>query len=325
MAYQHLYLYGNDGKLIRALTPGEFMVVGATTEAAVRAVDEHARRVYFTANLPSPVERQLYWVSLDRPARPLRVTAGAGTHDITMSMNARVFVDRFSNVDTPPNVTLRRANGEPLTELVPNKLDAAHPYAPFVDEHVEAEFGTLAAADGQLMYYELLKPRVLEPGKRYPVLVDVYGGPGVQRVTNAWGNLFHQYLAQHGYVVFTLDNRGSGFRGTKFETALGQRDGRNPGAGPGAGRGIPAQPAVRGRQAHRHLRLELRRLHDTHVPDAGARRLRGRRRRRARDRLDAVRHALHRALSIYSAGRPARIRGEQRAQLRGASCGARCC
>ena len=117
----------------------------------------------------------------------------------------------------------RQVVGEALTEMVPNKLDATHPYAPYLDEHVEASFGTLAAADGQLMYYKLLKPRVLEPGKRYRVLVEVYGGPGVQRVTNAWGNLFHQYLVQHGYVVFTLDNRGTGFRGTRFETALGQR------------------------------------------------------------------------------------------------------
>lgn len=221
--FQHLYLYGNDGRLIRPLTPGNFMVVGTPGESALRAVDERARRVYFTANLPSPVERQLYWVSLDKPAKPLRVTAGAGTHATTMSMDARVFVDTFSSTETPPNVTLRRADGELLTELVPNKLDATHPYAPFVDQHVQAEIGTLAAADGQLMYYKLLRPRVLESGRHYPVLVDVYGGPGVQRVTNSWDNLFHQYLVQHGYVVFALDGRGSGFRGVRFETLLGQR------------------------------------------------------------------------------------------------------
>ena len=86
-----------------------------------------------------------------------------------------------------------------------------------------AEFGTIAAADGQLLQYKILKPRNVAPGTRLPVLIDVYGGPGVQRVQNTWGNLFHQYLAQHGYVVFALDNRGSGLRGTKFETALGLR------------------------------------------------------------------------------------------------------
>ncbi len=227
--FQQLYLYGNDGALVRKLTPGDYMVTGVSPEGAVRAVDEHpgARRVYFTANLPSPLERQLFWVSLDKPGQPQQITRDAGTHGITMSQNGSVFVDTFSNIDTPPQVTLRNAKGEVVTVMVPNVLNDAHPYGPFLDEHVHAEFGTLAAADGQPLYYKLLKPRRLEPGKRYPVLVDVYGGPGVQRVANAWGNLFHQYLVQHGYVVFMLDNRGTGFRGTMFETTvLGPRGGR---------------------------------------------------------------------------------------------------
>ena len=240
--YQHLYLYANDGTLIRQLTQGEFMVVGVTTDHAVRAVDERARRVYFTANLPSPVERQLFWVSLDAPAAPRQVTVSAGTHGIAMSMDGRVFVDTFSNANTPPRVTLRRANGAVLTVLVANELNATHPYVGFADEHVSPEFGTLAAADGQTLQYKLLKPRVLEAGKRYPVLVDVYGGPGVQRVSNAWGNLFHQYLVQHGYVVFVLDNRGSGMRGVKFETTLGKRMG-----------GVEVQDQVKGAEFLRTL------------------------------------------------------------------------
>jgi dipeptidyl-peptidase-4 len=237
--FQHLYLYGNDGTLVRQLTRGEFVVEGVVAEAAVRAVDERARRVYFAAGLPSPLERQLFWVSLDKPGTPKRVTRGAGTHDIIMSLDARVFVDKYSSVDVPPNVTLRNAAGAALTVLVPNKLDATHPYGPYADQHVPVEFGTLDAADGQSLYYRMVKPRHLEPGKRYPVLLDVYGGPARQRVVNAWGNLFHQYLAQHGYVVFTLDNRGSGQRGTKFETAI---------LGPSGGRlgGVEVQDQVRG-------------------------------------------------------------------------------
>lgn len=218
--FQHLYLYANDGTLIRQITSGDFMVLGAAPEPAIRAVDERARRVYFTSNQPSPIERQLYWVSLDKPGKPERVTQGAGWHNVTMSKGARVFVDAFSNATTPRTVTLRDQRGAPLAVLQANELDASHPYAPYAAEHVAPEFGTLAAADGQLMQYMLVKPRTLIPGMRYPVLVDVYGGPGVQRVTNSWGNLFHQYLAQHGYIVFALDNRGSGLRGTKFETAL---------------------------------------------------------------------------------------------------------
>ncbi len=223
--YQHLYLYGNDGTLVRQLTSGEFMVVGEPPEPAIRSVDERARRVCFVANLASPVQRQLYWVSLDKPEAPRAVSHGEGWHSIAMSDDSSVYVDTFSNSVTPKNVSLRTASGKLLTELLPNKLDASHAYTPYSSEHVAAEFGTIAAADGQQLQYKLLKPRNLVPGKKYPVLVDVYGGPGVQRVANNWSNLFHQYLVQHGYVVFALDNRGSGLRGTKFETALGLRMG----------------------------------------------------------------------------------------------------
>ena len=223
--FQHLYLYRNDGKLIRPLTSGEFMVVAESPESAIRAVDERARRVYFMANLPSPLERQLLWVSLDQPSELRRVTTGAGWHSVNMSQNASVFVDTFSDANTPRSVTLRDAKGGKLASMLPNQLDAAHPYARYLDEHVQPEFGSIAAADGQAMFYKLLKPRTLEPGKRYPVLVEVYGGPGVQRVANAWGSLFHQYLVQHGYIVFQLDNRGSGLRGERFEASLGLRMG----------------------------------------------------------------------------------------------------
>ncbi len=223
--FQHLYLYTQDGALVRQLTSGEYMVTGESPEAAIRAVDERTRRVFFTANLESPIERQLYWVSLDSPAAPRRVTTGDGWHGIGMAMDASVFVDSHSSVDAPKSVWLRKASGAPLTALLANKLDAAHPYAPYRDEHVRAEFGSIAAKDGQRLHYKLLKPRNLERGQRYPVLIDVYGGPGVQRVANTWGSLFHQYLAQNGYVVFAIDNRGSGMRGTRFETSLGLRMG----------------------------------------------------------------------------------------------------
>ncbi len=246
--YQHLYLYENDGKLVGRITGGEYMVVGDRSEAAIRAVDERAGRVYFMANLPSPVERQLYWAPLrgagkdEGKSAPHRVTSGAGWHTVTMSGDARVFVDTYSNVDTPMSVTLRRSNGAPITALLPNALDSSHPYAPYLDAHVSAEFGTLKAADGQLLQYKILKPRSLTPGVKLPVLIDVYGGPGVQRVMNSWGNLFHQYLVQHGYVVFALDNRGSGMRGTKFETALGSRMG-----------GVEVEDQVRGVEFLRSL------------------------------------------------------------------------
>jgi len=219
---RHLYLYGNDGKLIRALTEGNWDVV-AEGERAIRGVDERAGRVYFMANKESPIERQLYYTPLNEGTRELnRVTQSSGWHAVTMSKDAKVFLDTFSTPDQPPSLTLRAASGESLTVLIANEVKGEHPYAPYLAEHASPEFGTLKARDGQTLHYQLLKPRTLQPGKRYPVIVEVYGGPGVQRVRRGWNNdgLFRQYLVQHGYVVFMLDNRGGGFRGVQFETAL---------------------------------------------------------------------------------------------------------
>jgi dipeptidyl-peptidase-4 len=226
--HTHLYLYDSDGKLVRPLTQGDWEVVGEGGDRAIRGVDERSGQVFFMSNAETPLERQLYWVSLREPgAQPTRVTQGAGWHGVTMSRDARVFLDTFSTPDHPPSVTLRAASGTALNVLVANDLKADHPYTPFLAEHVPTEFGTLLASDGQTLHYQIQKPKHLVPGKRYPVIVDVYGGPGVQHVRRSWGGyprsnegFFREYLVQHGYVVFMLDNRGSGFRGVRFETAL---------------------------------------------------------------------------------------------------------
>lgn len=226
--HTHLYLYDYDGKLLHPLTQGDWDVVGEGGDRAIRAVDERGDTVYFMSNAETPLERQLYSVSLRSPSKPRRITEDSGWHAVTMSRDARVFLDTFSTPDRPPSLVLRTAKGEPLAVLVANDVHSLdHPYNEFLSEHVPTEFGTLKARDGQTLYYQMLKPKTLEPGRRYPVIVDVYGGPGVQRVRRAWGGyprtnegFFRQYLAQHGYVVFTLDNRGSGFRSVKFESAL---------------------------------------------------------------------------------------------------------
>jgi len=224
--FRHLYLYETDGRLVRQLTDGDWNVVGTGFTPAIKGVDEERGRVYFMANLDTPLERQFYFASLSG-SEPVRLTAPGGWHSITLAKNTRVYLDNFSTPDRPPTLTLRTIEGDSLGVLVANDLDAGHPYAPYLDEHLPTEFGTLPAADGQTLHYQLIKPRKLVPGRRYPVIVDVYGGPVSQRVRRAWGNsarsnsgFFQQFLAQHGYVVFTLDNRGTGFRGVEFETAL---------------------------------------------------------------------------------------------------------
>jgi dipeptidyl-peptidase 4 len=229
--FQHLYLYDWSGHLIRPLTRGDWQVTGDNDTHAMRGVDEDRGLVYFIANADSPLERHLYSVSFANAAVPMqKITSDSGWHAIAMSSDTRMFLDTFSTPDQPPSLTLRSVTGESLVELIANKIAADHPYAPYLSEQLPTEFGTLSAKDGQTLYYQIIKPRNLEPGRRYPVIVDVYGGPGTQRVRKAWGGyprgnegFFRQILAQSGYIVFTLDNRGSGSRGVRFESALYHR------------------------------------------------------------------------------------------------------
>jgi dipeptidyl-peptidase-4 len=225
--YQHLYLYDWAGQLIRPLTRGDWMVTGDNDSHGMRGVDEEKGLVYFIANAESPLERHLYSVSFADPSVPMqKITTDSGWHGIAMSGDARIFLDTFSAPESPPSLTLRSTTGATLADLVAS-IGPHHPYAPYLSDHLPTEFGTLSAKDGQTLHYQIIKPRNLEPGRRYPVIVDVYGGPGNQRVRKAWGSyprgnegFFRQILAQSGYIVFTLDNRGSGSRGVKFETAL---------------------------------------------------------------------------------------------------------
>jgi dipeptidyl-peptidase-4 len=112
-------------------------------------------------------------------------------------------------------------DSKPLAQLLENRLNAHHPDAPYLADNSVPEFGTITAADGQTLYYRLFKPLHFDPAKRYPAIVDVYGGPGVQRVLDTWaGSSFTQILTRAGYVVFQLDNRGSASRGVAFQSPI---------------------------------------------------------------------------------------------------------
>jgi dipeptidyl-peptidase-4 len=233
--YKHLYLYDLEGRLLRPLTAGPWMVVGDGTESGVVGVDEKRRLVYFLANEASPLERQLYAASLDTrdPSAPKRITREAGWHDARLLPGARGYLDLFSSPEQPPTASLRKLDGSVQHWLVRNPLDATHPYHEYLAQHVTEEFGSIAAEDGQQLWYRLLKPANLRAGQRYPVVIDTYGGPHFQYVRQDWmggaraaQGYFRQVLAQHGFVVFTLDNRGSGFRGEAFESAIAKQLGR---------------------------------------------------------------------------------------------------
>ena len=224
--HNHLYRYGYDGRLKGAVTAGDWDVLGEWQAPAVRGIDEKRGRVYFMATLKTPLERQLYVASLDagsqRAPRPL--TSQDGWHNITMSQDTRRFLQVYSDPMQPPQLSLHNSTGKRLAWLIENRLDDQHPYAPYLDRHVQPEFGTLPADDGTPLYWQLYKPAGFEPGRRYPAILLVYGGPTVQTVTRHWserrGGQTAQLFTQRGYVVFAIDNRGSGGRGQAFTTAL---------------------------------------------------------------------------------------------------------
>jgi dipeptidyl-peptidase 4 len=214
--FKHLYLYGIDGKLQRQLTRGEWVV------DQLESVNEENGEVFFTGRADTPLERQLYSVKLSATAsdKPQRISQRAGMHRIAFADSGDAYVDNFSSATRPPQVSLHRASGERIVWLEENKLDDKHPLAAYLDDWIAPEFGSIKAPEGHTLYYRMYKPAGFSESRQYPAVVHVYGGPHAQLVTNGWERYFNQYLAQQGYVVFTLDNRGSNYRGKVFEDAI---------------------------------------------------------------------------------------------------------
>jgi dipeptidyl-peptidase-4 len=220
--YQHLYLYDYDGHLLRPLTAGPWNVDDLRARA-IKGIDEKNRLIYFMATEKSATERQLYRTSLDNtdPRKIERVSQEPGLHGIVMSPDTRFYADTFTSSTQPPQVSLHGTDGKLMAQILENRLDAQHPDGPYLADNSVPEFGALTAADGQTLYYRVFKPAHFNPSKHYPAIVDVYGGPGVQRVLDNWtGNSFTQILTRSGYVVFQLDNRGTAFRGTAFQAPI---------------------------------------------------------------------------------------------------------
>jgi len=222
--FQHLELRDRDGKLLNAITSGSWTVDD------VYAVDPAAGLVYFGATKDSPIERHVYVAPL-AGGEVRRISDAHGMHSATFAPGAKAWIDYWSSTSTPPQIELRNADGRLVAKLLDNDpADPAHPYAPYFAAHRPVEFGTLTAADGKTeLHYSLIKPLGFDPKKKYPVMVYVYGGPATQTVLEQWpGRADHwlnQYFAQHGYVVFSLDNRGTPRRGRDFGAALFRHQG----------------------------------------------------------------------------------------------------
>ncbi|MBX3102186.1 MAG: DPP IV N-terminal domain-containing protein [Bacteroidetes bacterium] len=220
--WNHLYLYRTDGTLVRQLTHGQWEV---TDFLGFSPDGEYA---YYTGTQESPLERHLYRVPVSGKAarhessvwEATRLTTHHGTHTTQLSPDGKYLLDTWTGLNEPGKTLLRLSNGKEVKVLhtTENPLKG---FAP-----VEISLQTLRAPDGSLRYTRTLFPPGFDNSKRYPVLVYTYGGPHAQMVTHSWlggASLFLYYLAQQGYVVFTLDGRGSSYRGKAFEQVTFRR------------------------------------------------------------------------------------------------------
>ncbi len=208
--FRHLYLYDVQGRLMRPLTQGQWMV------DRLLKVDEKRGWVYYTSTQKDLRERQVYRVGVES-GRIQLLTREEGTHSPRFSESARYFVDYYSNTLKPITVILYRDQGKVLRTLAETGTALAD------YQLVEPEYGTFTGSDGTEFYYSLIKPAHFDPSKKYPVLIYTYGGPHGQVVRKAFGGsrfLWHQLLAQEGYVIFSMDNRGAWGRGHAWEKVI---------------------------------------------------------------------------------------------------------
>ena len=206
--YRHLYLYNNDGTSVRQLTQGNWVVVDFIS------IDEKEKYAYYTSTEVSPLERHLYAVEIST-GRRVKLTQDEGVHVITMNSKSMNYIDMYSNVKTPRIINIKSING--TTEK--NLLTAVNPIKDYALG--EIVLSKIKAGDGKTdLYTRMFKPTNFDPNKKYPVVVYVYGGPHIQLISNSWlggANLWFHLMAEKGYVVYTVDSRGTMYRGRDFE------------------------------------------------------------------------------------------------------------
>ncbi len=207
-----LYLF-RDSRWTR-LTDGRAPVLNLT------GVNQQTGEIFYESN-PDPIEAQLFATNLKTPGAPPRQLTPAGFRTSgTMNKQATRLIVTHSSPTQPSQVYLADTSGKRLAWIEENRLGASHPYAPFVAHHRPTQYGSFKGPSGDMLHYRMITPPDMQPGKRYPVFFEHYGGPHAQQVTRGWGSALDQYLAAQGYIVFELDNRGSANRGVAFEQPI---------------------------------------------------------------------------------------------------------
>jgi dipeptidyl-peptidase-4 len=206
--YNHLYLYKNDGTLINQITKGDWEV------DAFYGVDEKNGLVYFTSSESSPIDRQIYSIKLDG-SKKKRLSTKSGTNSANFSPTFENYIGYYNNSSAPSKITMMKNNGTELYSIEENEILSLKEFS-----LAKTSFFTFKTSDNVLLYASLLKPSNFDSTKKYPVLVFTYGGPGSQVVRDSWGGssyLWYSMLADKGYLIFMVDNRGTGARGAAFK------------------------------------------------------------------------------------------------------------
>lgn len=215
--WRHLYLYNPDGQLVRKLVDGRYDVV------EYFGMDEKEQYAYFTiAPTEKPVNQYVCKVAL-KGGKVIRLAEADGTHYPVFNDKMTYFADYFTNVTTPRNIDLMNSQGKTVRNLLTSK----NPYKDCAMG--ETKIFPIQNKKGDSLWCRLITPPNMDPNKKYPCLIYVYGGPHSQLVTNSFisGGVFLEYMAQQGYVVFTLDNRGTQNRGAEFEKCIHRNLGVN--------------------------------------------------------------------------------------------------
>lgn len=208
--YRHLYLYNTQGEELKQLTSGDWVV------RSFIGLDPKDKYAYFTATKESPLNSDVFAVEL-KSGEVINIGTKNGTHYPRMSGDYKYYIDIFSDTLTTREYAIVSTKGKHVQTLQEDEN-------PLADHNIGSmSIFTIQASDGTDLYCRMITPPGFDPAKKYPVLVYVYGGPHAQLVTNSWlggASMFLYYMAQEGYIVFTLDNRGSAHRGRDFEQAI---------------------------------------------------------------------------------------------------------
>lgn len=207
--FNHLYLYNEDGTLVKQVTKGNWMVTNFA------GFDKKGTKVFYTSTTESGITRNFYSAEI-KSGKVTRLTKGDGTHTCMLSETGNYIIANFQSTTVPRTIYVNATSGKTsrLIYSAPNPLQEY--------KLGEMKLFTLKSESGDDLYCRLFKPVDFDSTKKYPTIVYLYNGPSIQMINNTWnggGDLWFQYMAQRGYVIFTMDGRGSANRGLAFEQA----------------------------------------------------------------------------------------------------------